>query len=79
MIEKNIGDHARVMAMIRNQHATKRGHVRMRVGECVESAMLADSFANAGRELVTQGAFDEIAGEVADQQFRRIAGEKEMR
>ena len=67
MIEKNIGDHARVMAMIRNQHATKRGHVRMRVGECVDAPVLHDSLANAGSELIVQRSFDEIAGEIADQ------------
>jgi hypothetical protein len=67
------------MSMIWNQHATERGHFRMRVGERIDVAVLHDAFTDARRELIAQRAFDEIAGQISDQRLRVVAGEKEMR
>lgn len=78
MIEEDVADHARVVAVIGNEHATERGDVWMGVREGVDSTVLRDSFANAGREPIVQRPFDEIAGEIADERFRRVAGKEQV-
>jgi hypothetical protein len=67
MIEEDIADHARVMSMIRNQHASEGGHGRMRIGKRVDAAMQHDSVANAWRELIAEPALYKIARQVTDQ------------
>ena len=79
MIEEDIADHARVVAVIRNQHATKRSDLEVRVGEGINASVLHDSLANAGREPVAQPPFDEIARQIADERLGVIAREKQMR
>src|SRR5439155_22005072 len=77
--EEDVADHAGIVAVIGNQHPPESADGRMRVGEDVDRAVLPDSLANAGRQLVAQRPFDEIAGEISDQRFRRRAGKEKMR
>ena len=68
------------MSMVWNEHAAKRRDLRMRVGERIDMAVLHDARSNAGRERVfAQGSFHEIAREIADERFRIVAGQKQMR
>jgi len=78
MIEENVGDHARVVAVLGNQNPPESAGGRMRVGEHIDRAVLTDPLADAGRELIAKRAFHEIAGKISDQRFGRGAGEKEM-
>ena len=78
VIEENVGDHARVVAVLGNQHAAEGGHAGMRIREGIDAAVLADAVPNPGSESIAQSAFHEIAGEVTDQRFGRITGQEEM-
>jgi len=78
MIEEDVGDHARPVAVLRDQHAAERGDGRMGVGEGVDPAVLHDALPDLRRKPIMQRPFHEIAGEVADQRLGTLAGEKEM-
>ena len=52
MIEENIRDHARVVAVLRNQHAAECGHRGMRIGEGIDAAVMTDSVGDAWRQII---------------------------
>src|SRR3954451_18063745 len=67
MIQEDVGDDARPVPVLRNQHAAECGDGRMGIGECIDPAMLDDTLTDPGRESIVQRPFDEIAREVPDQ------------
>ena len=78
MIEEDIGDHARVMSMVRNQYPAEGCHGRMRIGKGVDPAVQHDSVANAWRELIAEPSLYKIARQVTDQCLRGVARQKEV-
>jgi len=67
VIEEDVADDAGVVAVIGDQYAAERGDGRVRVGECVDAAVVADPIGDRGREAFVQRTFDEVAREVADE------------
>lgn len=74
VIEEHVGDHAGVVAMLRDEHAPERHRGAVRISEHIDRAMLHDAVADAAREAIAQRPFHEIAGEVADEGLGIVAG-----
>ena len=52
VIEEHVGDDARVVAVLGEEHAPERRDGGMRVGERVDAPMLEDARGDGGREAV---------------------------
>lgn len=79
VIEENVGDDARVVAVLRDQHAAECGDRGMGIGERVNAPVMADPRGDPGRNIVADPPFDEVAGQVADQRLGRVSGQEQMR
>ena len=77
VIEEDVGDDARVVAVVGDEDAAEGGHARMAVGERVDSPMLANPLGD--RIAASDRSFHEVAREAADHRFRAVAAEEEVR
>src|SRR5258708_34641259 len=77
MIEEDVGDDAGVVAMFRDEHAPESSNRRMRISECVDTPVLADSLGDVRRNIVSDSPFDEVAGQIADQRLGGGPGQEE--
>ena len=79
MIEENVRDYARVVAVLRNQHAAECGHRGMRIGEGIDTAVMADSLGDSRRHIIADASFHEIAGKIADQRLGVLFRQQQVR
>lgn len=78
VIDEHVADHARVVAVIGDQDASERGRAGMIVGEPVDPPVLEDPRGHGWMEPSVDTAFDEVAGEIADQRLGIVTREEEM-
>ncbi len=78
VVEEDVGDDAGIMTLLGNEDAAEGGDARVRVGEGIDGAMIADAVGDRRRKAIAEAALHEIAGEIADQRLGRLIGEKQV-
>jgi len=67
VVEEDVGDDAGIMTLLGNEDAAEGGDARVRVGEGIDGAMIADTVGDGRQKTIAEAALHEIAREIADQ------------